>query len=293
MRLSFTNEIKNKLSEKSYECGYCGMAQLAGIVRFAGMTYGMHINITTENHQVAECVKRLLRDCMGIEADYEYWEKAKYYRFELGNAIADMVYTELMLGGGELAELMPFDCCRRAFLTGAFLGGGSINDPQRSYHLEFDTKKKEYGETVMRVLRDMDIAAKMTERKGRYVVYLKDFESITAVLGLIGADFAALQFYSVSVEKELRNDVNRKVNCENANLDKLAQAASKQIHAITKIQKTVGLAALSDTLREMAELRLEYPEDSLKELGERLSPPIGKSGVNHRLDRIMEFAARL
>ena len=293
MRVSFTNEIKNKLSEKKPECDFCSVAELAGIVRFSGAARGIQINITTENEKVARCVKRLLKDSFGIDVSYEYRASAKYYRFDLDNACADMVYTELMLGGGDVKELMPFDCCKRAFLTGAFLGGGSINDPQRSYHLEFDTKIKEYGDAVLQVLRDMDIPAKMTERKGRYVVYLKGFEAITTALGLIGADSAALQFYSVSVEKELRNDVNRKVNCENANLDKLAQAASKQIHAITKIQKSVGLGALSDTLREMAELRLEYPEESLKELGERLNPPIGKSGVNHRLSRIIEFADKL
>ena len=293
MRVSFTNEIKNKLSEKTPECAFCTTAELAGIVRFSGAASGMRINITTENEKVAACVKRLLKDSFGIDAPYEYRDNAKYYRFDLDNACADMVYTELMLGGGDIKELTPFDCCRRSFLTGAFLGGGSINDPRRSYHLEFDTKNKEYAKTVLNLLQSMDIPAKMTERKGRYVVYLKDFDSITAVLGLIGADFAALQFYSVSVEKELRNDVNRKVNCENANLDKLALASSRQIYAITKIKKAVGLGALSDTLREMAELRLEYPEDSLKELGARLNPPIGKSGVNHRLNRIMEFADRL
>ena len=137
------------------------------------------------------------------------------------------------------------------------------------------------------------IHAKIIEHKSRYVVYVKDYESVADVLGLIGADFAALELFSVSVEKQVRNDINRQVNCESANMRKLGFAASQQLAAIKKIQKKVGLGVLSEPLREIAEVRLAYPDDSLKELGGRLMPPIGKSGVNHRLARIIDYAKNL
>lgn len=288
--MSYTNEIKNKLSAKSGECGCCGTAELAGAVRFAGNIRPGGISITTENKNVALCISGLIRENIGIAAEFDYRESAKYYRGDFCGTAADMLCAELALDSEGISELMPLDCCKKAFVTGAFLGGGSISAPEKSYHMEFDTKVERYAKELCNTLAGFGITAKITARKGRSVVYLKDFDSIAAVLGIIGADAEALEFYSVSVEREIRNDVNRKVNCENANLDKLAQAASKQIYAIEKIKRTTGLAALPDTLREMALLRLEYPEESLKELGARLNPPIGKSGVNHRLLRIMNFA---
>lgn len=290
--MSFTNEIKNRISENRGECDYCAAARLAGLVRFAGNVNAGRVTVTTENKNVADCASALFHECLGIDAPAVYSDHSKLYKIELEGNSAEIAAEELCLGSNA-EPMMAFSCCRRAFLAGAFLGGGSMNDPKKSYHLEFDTKKSEYALDMLSALDACGIAAKTTIRKGRSVVYVKEYESIAAVLGLIGADFAALELYSVSVEKEIRNDVNRKVNCENANLDKLAQAASKQLHAIMKIEKKVGLGALSDTLKEMAELRLAYPEDSLKELGERVNPPIGKSGVNHRLNRIIEFAEKL
>ena len=229
---------------------------------------------------------------MGIIAGYSYRESAKYYRFDLSPVQGEILCAELSIFDYPDA-LMPFDCCRRAFIAGAFLGGGSINDPKKSYHLEFDSKSRQYIGEVIHILSVLGVSAKLTTRKSRYVAYVKGCDMIAAVLGIIGADFAALELYSVSVEKELRNEVNRRVNCENANLDKLAQASSRQIYAIEKIKKSVGLDALSDSLAEIAHLRIEYPEESLKELGARLDPPIGKSGVNHRLNRIIDFANNL
>ena len=203
-----------------------------------------------------------------------------------------MLSFELM--SDEMAEsIIPFECCRKAFLEGAFLGGGSVNDPSKNYHLEFTTKTKLYAEDVMKVLELEGIFAKLTERRGRYTVYIKDYESIAAVLGLIGAGAEALELYNVSVEKEMRNEANRIKNCDIANLDKQSRAASKQLAAIRKIENTIGLEALSDVLREMAEVRKEYPDDAISELGEKLNPPIGKSGVNHRLKRLIETAENI
>lgn len=290
--MSFTNEIKNRISETGGECDCCPAAKLAGLVRFAGNIGRERIVVATENERVAACASELFGECLGITAPAVYSASSRLYRIELTGSDAEIAAAELCLENG-VETMTEFLCCRRAFLAGAFLGGGSINDPQKSYHMEFDTKRSEYAADLLSVLERCGIAAKTTGRKGRSVAYVKEYETIAAVLGLIGADFAALELYSVSVEKEIRNEVNRRVNCENANLDKLAQAASKQLYAIMKIEKKVGLGALSDSLKEMAELRMTYPEDSLKELGERVNPPIGKSGVNHRLNRIIEFAEKL
>lgn len=290
--MSFTNKIKNKLSLIDTECEFCSFAELAGIVRFSAQIRNACMNITTENEAVANRIKSLLSDSLGINAEPEYKPSAKYYRIDLTPEQTDVICAELFMPES-IFDILPFECCRRAFLRGAFLGGGSLNDPKKSYHMEFDTKQKGFAAQVMEVMQSLGVGTKSTDNKGRTVVYLKDFDSITAVLGLIGADLAVLDFYSVSVEKELRNEVNRMVNCENANMDKLARSASRHLRAIEKIEKTVGLSALSESLREMAQVRAEHPEDSLKELGERLNPPIGKSGVNHRLERIVAFAQNL
>lgn len=291
-QMSFSAEIKDKLTANGGECEFCGMARLAGFMRYSANFSSGDAVISTENKKIADYAGGLIKECFGIKADYEYNKQSKLYKSKLKNSEQDLMCAELM--ADQSAEpLMPFACCKRAFLSGAFLGGGSVNDPKKSYHLEFDTKCKEYADDVLATLKSEGINARVTSRKGRYVVYVKDYESIAAVLGLIGAGYAALELYNISVEKEIRNDVNRRVNCDNANLNKQAQATSKQLHAISKIEKKIGLGALSDVLREMAEIRRAYPEDSIKELGEKLNPPIGKSGVNHRLNRLIEIASEL
>ncbi|MBQ7793406.1 MAG: DNA-binding protein WhiA [Clostridia bacterium] len=290
--MSFSAEIKDKIADINTECDFCGVAKLAGLMRFAADFGGGRAVISTENKSVADCAARLTAECFNITTDYEYNSHSKLYKSTPTAAEEDILCTELAADGSG-NQLMPFACCRRAFLTGAFLGGGSVNDPKKSYHLEFDTRKKEYAVDVLFALANEGVNAKITERKGRFVVYLKDYEQIAAVLGIIGAGYAALELYNVSVEKEIRNDVNRRVNCDNANLDKQSKAASRQLMAIAKIEKKMGLSSLSDVLREMAQIRREYPEDSIQELGGRLNPPIGKSGVNHRLNRLIEIAEKL
>ncbi len=274
------------------ECDFCAVARLAGLMRFAGVFGDGKAVVSTENKTVADTAKRLIAECFGITIDYEYNPNSKLYKSKPSAYDEDILCTEL-LADVSANPVLPFACCRRAFLNGAFLGGGSVNDPKKSYHLEFDTKKKEYAVDVLFALANEGVNAKITKRKGRYVVYLKDYEQIASVLGLIGAGYAALELYNVSVEKEIRNDVNRRVNCDNANLEKQSKASSRQLRAIAVIEKRIGLSKLSEVLREMAEVRKAYPEDSLSELGSKLNPPIGKSGVNHRLNRLVEIAEEL
>ncbi len=290
--MSFSAQIKEKIADINTECDFCSAARLAGLMRFAAERGGGKAVISTENKTVSEAAARLCRECFGINVNYEYNEHSKLYKSTLTSYDEDILCVELA-ADSSANSVMPFECCRKAFLSGAFLGGGSVNDPKKSYHLEFDTRKKEYAVDVLFALANEGINAKITKRKGRFVVYLKDYEQIAATLGLIGAGFAALELYSISVEKEIRNDVNRRVNCDNANLEKQSKASSRQLRAISIIEKKMGLESLSEVLREMAEVRRHYPEDNLCELGQKLNPPIGKSGVNHRLNRLIEIAEEL
>lgn len=291
-KMSFSAEIKDRLTEQRGECECCPRAMLAGFMRFSASFGSGEAIISTENKRIADCVAALSEEYFGVRVGYEYNKQSKLYKSILTDSERDLLCEKLL--SGESAEpLMPLECCRRAFLGGAFLGGGSVNDPKKSYHLEFDTKVEEYAAELLSILQDEGINAKMTLRKGRYVVYVKDYESIASVLGLIGAGYAALELYNVSVEKEIRNDVNRQVNCDNANMKKQGKAASEHLHAISVIERKIGLEALSEALAEMARIRREYPDDSIQELGQRLNPPIGKSGVNHRLKRLIEIAENL
>lgn len=290
--MSFTASIKDKLMRESGECEFCDAAKLAGLMRFSANFGAGRACISTENKAVSLFASELIKKCLGASLKIEYKEKSKLYKSVTDANTEDMLCAEL--AADESAErLMPFSCCRRSFLAGAFLGGGSVNNPRKSYHLEFDTKNELYAFDVKNTLEKEGISSRITQRKGRFVVYVKDSDSVAAVLGLIGAGYAALELYNISVEKEIRNDVNRRVNCENANLGKLGRAASRQLYAIEKIERNIGLNTLSDALREMAEVRREYPDISIKELGEKLSVPIGKSGVNHRLNRLIEIAENL
>ncbi len=290
--MSFSAEIKNRIADIKSECDFCSVARLAGLMRFAGVFGKGKAVVSTENKTVADTAKKLIRECFGINTEYEYNPQSKLYKSKPSAYDEDILCAEL-LADLSATPILPFACCRRAFLNGAFLGGGSTADPKKSYHLEFDTRKKEYAVDVLFALANEGVNAKITERKGRYVVYLKDYEQIASTLGLIGAGYAALELYNVSVEKEIRNDVNRRVNCDNANIIKQSRASSKQLRAISLIERKMGLSKLSEVLREMAEVRKAYPEDNLSELGKRLNPPIGKSGVNHRLNRLIEIAKEL
>jgi len=291
--MTFTSQVKKRLTVlDSSACRFCQAAELAAMVRFMGSFRDEGLVLSGENRDTLERAAYLIRECFGIAAEPVYDKQKKLYRIVLDENEANILVLELSMES-DINTILPFECCGISFIRGAFLGGGSISDPNKSYHMEFDTKEEKYAKELLFVLEEAGIGARMTERKGIFVVYIKDFNNVTAVMSKIGADFAALELYNASIEKEIRNDINRMVNCESANMRKLGTAASEQIRAIERIASSVGLDALGDTLKEMAYLRLEYREDSLAELGQRLAPPIGKSGVNHRLKRIIEFAEKL
>ncbi len=201
----------------------------------------------------------------------------------------------------QFTQIEPVLCirfwCRRsavkAFIRGAYLAAGSISDPNKFYHYEIVCEYEEDAVQLQELLLYFELDAKVIQRKRNYIVYLKEGNNITDVLNLMGAVVSQMNLYNIMILKGMRNDVNRKVNCETANLNKTIEAAVKQIRDIEYLRDTVGLESLSDGLRQVAYVRLENPDMNLKDIGERLNPTVGKSGVNHRLRKISEMAEQL
>lgn len=282
--MSFSSDIKDGLCKKSTDCMSCRLSELRGALYFGGALSEEGVKFATENKNVAERVAADLAEGFGIYVRPDSTGKVQRINIE------DIYQVENITGGISVREDMPFNCCRASFVRGAFLGGGYVTDPRKGYHMEFDTKSETAANMLCSVLESAGFTPKITWRKGYHVVYIKDSSEIADILGYMGAPSFAFELFEVQMEREMRNDVNRRVNCENANTNKAARASSKHLFAIKKIRKAGKLDKLPEVLKEIAYLREEYPEDSLKELGEKTNPPIGKSGVNHRLSRILEFA---
>lgn len=286
--MSFSQDVKEELSKHMSPARHCQLAELAAMMHFCGQ-YGRDkeghytIGFQTENEAVSRKGFTLLKKTYNINTDVEIGEEQM---------------RDLLSKIGDLDEpvsplLIKNSCCQRAFLRGAFLSVGSISDPAKGYHLEFVfTDAKKAGQ-LQSVLQDFDIDGKIVLRKKYYVVYLKEGESIVDLLNVCEAHVALMAFENLRILKEMRNSINRRVNCEAANITKTVNAAARQIEDIAYIRDHGGLSRLPDNLRQMAEVRLEFPDAPLKELGEYLEPPVGKSGVNHRLRKLSEFAEKL
>ncbi|MBR0086480.1 MAG: DNA-binding protein WhiA [Lachnospiraceae bacterium] len=188
------------------------------------------------------------------------------------------------------AEILQRPCCKKAYIRGLFLSSGTVSDPEKMYHLEMVFRTQEEAREFRSLLKLNGIPSKVIERKNRFVVYLKEGDVIVDFLALIGASASLLAFENTRVYKEVRNAVNRQVNCETANLEKTISAAISQTQAIEKIKSLNLYSLLPAPIRELAEMRLEYPESSLKELGEMMDPPVSKSGVNHRMRKLLSIA---
>lgn len=290
--MSFTQNIKAQLSKIENTCDFCDIAELSSVVKVCTSYRDGQVTVTTENEDVAERIRELFEKVFSRPIDYINRNGSFRFCPDI-EFFTDCMALRLMLFNTGDAEITPLECCKAAYIRGAFLGCGSMPDPKKRYHLEFDAKHESYAHQIQVTLNELGIASKITCRKGRYVVYVKEYEAIADILGCMGAVGAAMELYNVSIEKEIRNAANRQANCEIANIDKITNAAFQQIECIKKIEKTIGFDELPNTLSEIAKVRLRYPDESLKELGEHLNPPIGKSGVNHRLKRIMEIAAEL
>ncbi len=307
--MSFSGKTKEELAriELGREC--CQLAELAALVRMdatlqISANHRMALNVVTESAPVARKIYKLAKVRLKLPVDIVVRRKL---RLKKNNSylvrvqgLNDKLLQELGLMSESLQirpgikpELTKRKCCKRAYLRGAFLGGGSINNPEGTYHLEIITNDETHAQALCDLVNYFGLGGKISPRKNWYVVYLKESEHIAEFLTLIGAHVALLEFENVRVIKDMRNQVNRLVNCETANLTKTVDAAVRQMESIKAIQRIIGLDKLGRPLREIAELRLQHPETSLKELGELLVPKVGKSGVNHRMRKIEEIAGRL
>lgn len=307
---SFATEVKNELARLTYEDSCCRTAELAALLRMgATITFGMHhtfgLNFTTENAAVARKVLQLLKsEGSSIRTEITV---SRSRRLKKNNSYsvrvmpAPPVATLLEHLGFLHDESLNMDsdmgilrksCCRAAYLRGAFLGGGSVNRPEASYHLELVTGSYGLGNLLYTLMKRMEFPVGFTDRKDSYIVYLKECDAIIDFLAMLQADKAVEAFEIARNIKEVRSQVNRLVNCETANLQKAVDAALRQLHDIEVLRRQKGgLAALPDRLRETAEARLEEPGASIVELGDMLG--VSKSGVNHRLRKLHALAAAI
>ena len=304
--MSFSNEVKNELARLEGQNACCDKAELYGLLKMSGaiILNGRNIGIhfSTENAALARRMLQLLKTNFKVMTEVvitrsRRLKKNNRYQVrvlpsqEVGQALEEL---QLLTGIAEgKHKLLGTGCCRRAFLRGAFMAGGSVSRPAGDYHLEMVTGNYEFADLIKTVIQGFSMPAKMTDRKSEYIVYLKEGNAIISFLSVIGAHNALMEFENVRIIKEMRNNVNRIVNCETANLSKTVQAAVEQVESIKFIEEVMGFAKLAPALRETAELRLAYPEASLAELAEMATGKIGKSGINHRLKKLDKIAKDL
>lgn len=283
--MSFSHEVKAELAKQIHSARHCQIAELAAMISFAGQ-YGRTetgqymIGFQTENEDVVRKGFTLLKKTYNIREDDAINEQQMQ---ELYHKFGDPEQTVEPL-------LIKSTCCQRAFLRGAFLCIGSMSAPEKGYHLEFVCTREDKARQLQSVIHGFGIEAKIIRRKRYHVVYLKESEAIVDLLNVMEAHIALMNLENLRILKWMRNSINRRVNCEAANITKTVHAASRQIEDIRFLRDHYGFNRLPENLRQMAEVRLEYPEATLKELGEYLDPPVGKSGVNHRLRHLSEIA---
>ncbi len=294
--MSFSSEVKEELIKSIPHERHCRISELTALLAFSGKRVGSSIFVY-KNTETAVALRKcftLLSKTFNINTDV------------LGTGIDNnrpfIEFSRDTVGMSEVLDaianeapiyLLNNDCCKRAYLRGAFISAGFVNDPGKAYHLEFVCQDEASAEMIKELLYDFDIEAKSVARRKYFVVYVKDADTIQDVLNVIDAHKALMELVGARIVKDVRNNLNRRNNCDVSNMAKAVTAASKQIDDIILIRDTDGLDSLDEPLREIAELRLEHPESSLAELGTMLDPPVGKSGVNHRLRKIGEYARKI
>lgn len=311
--MSFSSKAKEELIQARTKRTCCKMAELSALVQMSGslqLASGgrKRLRLTTESYAVARWGVQLAKGLFPLEAEImvrEHKRLGKNRSFAIllsGESVQELLLkTGLMsqteegysFEGGVPIELVEKECCKRSFLRGAFLGGGSVSNPERGYHLEFVVRTERLAVELCELLNYYELNSKVVLRKGSNVVYLKEGEKITDFFKLIEATGAILDLEDVRIFKDIRNNLNRTVNCETANLEKTVNASLRQIDNIRYLLTNGGMDKLPLRLREIAEARINNPDATLLELAEMLSEPVGKSGVNHRLRKLEAMANQL
>ena len=290
--MSFSGKIKEELAQHYAKARHCNLAELSALVHMSGSFekdgYGRCIlKLHTENDVVARKCFTLLGKTFNISTDIAIRRNTakgscSYYIRAKGE--------ELLAVENVIVQAV---CCKRAYIRGAFIASGSMSDPDKSYHFEIVCGTLKQAEYLRNMINSFEMDAKIVKRKKSYVVYLKEGSQIVDILNIMEAHVALLELENVRIMKEMRNTVNRKVNCETANINKTVSASVRQMEDIIYIRDNIGFDKLPDGLKDVALTRLTYPDATLKELGGLLENPIGKSGVNHRLRKLSEIAEKL
>lgn len=324
--MSFSTKVKEEISRHNSHGRHCRIAELLALALAAGEVEFKenHIKLIfrPENDLTGDKICSLINQL--FEKKVEVIRHSKYIEIadnEIAGALLQTIklsdYVELLeedwLFDDELLEIeekityvssrgvslqncrfpkqvIQKECCKKAFVRGMFLAVGSVNDPNKAYHFEIVVHSRDLAEVIRDVINSFSLEAKIVKRKKYYVIYLKEGSMIVDILNVMEAHVSLMDMENVRIIKDMRNDINRRVNCETANIKKTVSAARRQIEDIEYIEKTKGLKFLSESLRELAQLRLEEPDANLSELGEMLNPPVSKSGVNHRLRKISSIA---
>ncbi len=328
--MSFSMEVKKEIGKHISRSRHCQIAELLSLILATGEVSfhdgQIDLFLRPENEWIREKICRLFSCLFDQEIHYDMTEKGIWISDR--NMVDDILQTiklfdyvdfleEDWLGEEELSEMeeddityvsshaislqncrfprqvIQKDCCKKAFLRGVFLATGSVSDPSKAYHFEIVVRTRDMAECVREIIQHFSLDAKIVKRKKYYVVYLKEGSMIVDMLNIMEAHVSLMDMENVRILKDMRNDINRRVNCETANIKKTVKAAHRQIEDIEYIEKTKGLKFLSASLREIAQLRVREPDANLNELGEMLNPPVSKSGVNHRLRKISEIANHL
>ena len=308
---TFSATVKEELAKNLSQARHCQLAELASILHFCGNCTdteenGKIVLIQAENEAVLRKCFTLLKKTFNINTDIVRKDtgRSAVYSICLTNqeeVRRVMQAVKFMDAEGKCrnmhepvnAVLIKNACCQRAFLRGAFLASGSMSDPVKSYHLEIVCTQLSQAEQIREILLSFEVEARIVQRKKYQVVYMKDGSGISDFLNIAEAHVSMMDFENNRILKEMRNSVNRRVNCETANIGKTVSASTRQVEDILFLQERYGFANLPDNLREMAEIRLMYQDAPLRELGAYLDPPVGKSGVNHRLRKLSEMADKL
>lgn len=306
--MSFAAQTKKELTMiEADDC--CEQAELSALIRMNGSVQLTNkkvvLDISTENAAIARRIYSLLKKHFQVHTELLVRKKMRLkknnvYIVRIPVRVQEIlkelhiVSEGFVFTSGINSELTRKNCCKRAYLRGAFLAGGSVNNPEgSSYHLEISSMYEEHCQALVELANEFHLNARCIERKKGFIFYIKEGEKIIELLNIIGAHQALFKFEDVRIMRDMRNSVNRIVNCETANLNKTIGAAVRQIDNIKLLQKEVGLENLPDKLREVAEIRLAHPDMNLKEVGEMLKIPVSKSGVNHRLRKIDELAEKI
>ena len=306
--MSYASQVKKELTGLKVHKDNA-KAELMALIRMNGSigiaNQQMVLSVQTESPAIARRIYSLLKDFFQVESDIVVRRKMKLkknntYVVRLRYHVQSLL-TELgILDGFHIMERVPMELLKddlmiQSYLRGAFLAGGSVNNPETSrYHLETYSLYEEHNKMIAEMINHFQLNARTTARRSGYIVYLKEAEKIADFLQLIGATNSMLEFENIRIVRDMRNSVNRLVNCENANMDKVANAANRQVENIQFIDSHVGLNNIPEKLREIALTRLSHPEVSLKELGELVpGGPISKSGVNHRLRKLNAYADKI